>query len=191
MKKTFLLGLIMLAALPMSAQDESKVKVYGGVGLASVVGSDADTKSALSYKVGISYDFNLSEKFAIVPGVEFVSKNHKADNIDGTINKTYLQIPVLAAYKFNVAENTKMSVMAGPYAAYGLFGSDFVYENGVEINVFDKDMFKRFDAGILAGVSLDFDRLSVGLSYSRGLAKLNPELKAYNQAFGLTFGYRF
>lgn len=182
----------MLAALPMSAQTESKLKFNAGVGLASVVGSDADTKTALSYKVGVSYDLDLSEQFAIVPGVEFVNKAHKVDGIDGTINKMYLQVPVLAAYKFNVAEGAKMSVMAGPYAAYGIAGSDIEFDGDDEkVNVFDDDMYKRFDAGIMAGVSVDFNQFSVGLQYSRGLNKLNSNIKAYNQAFGLVFGYRF
>ena len=191
MKKIFISALIMLAALPMSAQNESKMKAYAGVGFASVVGSDADTKTALSYKVGVSYDLNFSEKFAIVPAVEFVNKTHKTDGIDGTINKMYLQVPVLAAYKFNVTESAKISVMAGPYVAYGIAGSDIEFAGGGKINVFDDDVFKRFDAGILAGVSVDFDQLSVGLLYSRGLAKLNSDLKVYNQAFGLVLGYRF
>lgn len=181
-----------LTTLTMSAQDDSKFTVKAGVGLSSVVGGDADTKTTFSYKAGVSYDLGISENFSIIPGIEFATKGYKSDAIDGSISMSYLQIPVFAAYKFNISDGMKLAIKAGPYVSYGIFGSDIEWYSGGKTNVFDSDEgFNRFDAGAIAGVSLDFDQFMVGLEYSRGLIKLDSDISAFNQAFGLVFGYKF
>lgn len=192
MKKIFAVVALALTTLTMSAQEDSKITVKAGVGLSSVVGSDTEAdKSIFSYKVGVSYDLGISENFSIIPGLEYVNKGFKEDGIDGNINMSYLQIPIFAAYKFPISDNMKLAIKAGPYVSYGLFGSDLEFYGGGSINVFDSDMFDRFDVGAIAGVSLDFDQFMVGIEYSRGLKKLNSDVSAFNQAFGVVFGYKF
>ena len=183
MKKLLAVVALALMTLTMSAQEDSKVTVKAGFGLASVVGSDADTKTTVAYKVGISYDLALSEKFFIIPGVEFSTKGFKSDAIDGSISM---------AYKFPLSDNMKLAIKAGPYVSYGLFGSDIEWYDGDKTNVFDSDGgYKRFDAGVIAGVSLDFGQFAVGAEYSRGLSKLDSSVSQFNQAFGLVLGYKF
>lgn len=178
------------ATLTMNAQEESKWTVKAGVGLSSVVGSDTDTKSIVSYKIGVSYDFGVTEKFFVIPGLEYVNKGYKVDGVVGNINMSYLQIPIFAAYRFPISDNMKLSVKAGPYVSYGIFGSD-IEDDWSSINVFDSDMFDRFDFGAIAGISLDFNQFMVGIEYSRGLKKLNSDYSAFNQGYGIVFGYKF
>lgn len=181
-----------LTTLTISAQEDSKLTVKAGIGLSSVVGSDADTKTTFSYKVGLTYDWGVSDNFSVIPGIELVNKGFKQDYIDGSINMMYLQIPILAAYKFNVSDDMKLVLKAGPYLSYGIFGSDIEFYGEGKINVFDSDEgFNRFDAGLAAGVSLDFSQFTVGIEYSRGLTKLDSDLAQYNQAYGVVFGYKF
>lgn len=193
MKKALAMVALALTTLTMSAQEESKLSVTAGIGLSSVVGSDVeDVKSIFSYKVGLSYDWSISDNFSIIPGIEFATKGFESEAIEGDISMSYLQIPIFAAYKFNVSDNMKLAIKAGPYVSYGLFGSDIEWYDGSETNVFDSDGgFERFDAGVIAGTSLEFEKFSVGLEYSRGLKKLDPDFKQYNQAYGVTFGYKF
>lgn len=192
MKKTLLMVALAFTTLTMSAQEDSKWTVKAGMGMSSIVGSDADTKSVISYKAGISYDLGLSEKFSIIPGLEFVTKGYKSDVIVGNISMSYLQVPIHAAYKFSISDNMKLSVKAGPYVAYGLFGSDIEWYGGGETNVFDSDGgYNRFDAGVNVGASVDFNTFTIGVEYSRGLTKLDSDYKLYNQAFGVVLGYKF
>ena len=191
MKKLLLMVALAFTTLNMNAQDESKITVKAGVGISSVVGSDADTKNSLSYKVVVSYDWGVAENFSIIPGVEFAVKGHKVDGIDGSINKGYLQIPIFAAYKFRLSDSMKLALKAGPNIGFGVVGSDIEFAGGGKINVFDKDMFNRFDIGIIAGVSLDIDKFMVGVEYSRGFKKLASEVSAFNQGVGLVVGYKF
>ena len=191
MKKLLLMVALAFTTLNMNAQDESKIMVKAGVGVTSVVGSDADTKNSLSYKVGVSYDWGVAENFSIIPGVEFAVKGHKVDGIDGSINKGYLQIPIFAAYKFRLSDSMKLALKAGPNIGFGVVGSDIEYAGGGKVNIFDNDMFDRFDIGIIAGVSLDIDKFMVGVEYSRGFKKLVSDMSAFNQGVGVVVGYRF
>lgn len=169
----------------ITKKDESKFAIKAGVGLSSIVGSDTNTKLTFAYKIGAFYDLGLSKDFAIIPGIEFATKGYKSYK---RISMSYLQIPIFAAYKFNLSDEIKLAIKAGPYISYGLFGSHF----GRDISVFDSDYgFNRFDAGIISGISLDFDQFMVGLEYSHGLIKLDSNYSAFNQAFGLVFGYKF
>ncbi|MBO5677695.1 MAG: PorT family protein [Bacteroidaceae bacterium] len=188
MKKLFTMVVVALTTLTMSAQDEAKFTFKAGVGLSSIVGSDADTKTKFAYKVGASYDVNLAESFSLIPGIEFVNKGFAQDDIDGDINMFYVQVPVMAAFKCNLSDNMKLTLKAGPYASYGVLGSD-VQIGYYSYNAFD--MYEKFDAGIIAGFSLDINKFSVGAEYSRGLTKVLSGAKAYNQAYGIVVGYKF
>ena len=184
MKKVLMMVALALTTLTMSAQEESKFAVNAGVGFSGIAGSDADgCDNIISFKAGLSYDLGLSESFSVIPGVELVSKGYSEEAIDGDIRMTYLQIPVFAAFKLNISDDMKLAIKAGPSASYGLFGSDIEWDYGETTNV--------FDAGVIAGVSLEISDFVIGAEYSRGLTKLDSELKAYNQTYGLTFGYKF
>lgn len=192
MKKILVVVTLALMTLTLSAQEDSKITVKAGVGLSSVVGSDADTKTTFAYKVGASYDFGLSENFSIIPGIELATKGFKSDAVDGNISMSYLQVPIFAAYKFSISDNMKLAIKAGPYVGYGLYGSDIEWYGGGETNVFDSDGgYDRFDVGAIAGISLDFDNFMIGVEYSRGLKKLDSDFSQFNQAFGVVFGYKF
>lgn len=183
-----------LAAMPMFADNKSRFEVNAGIGMSSVVGSDMDGqgKLAFSYKVGAAYDIAISNHFSVIPGLDIVNKPFKAKFLDGTVGRLYLQIPVFAAYKFNVGDDMKLALKAGPYMSYGIVGGDIEWEGGTSNNIFDSDYnFRRFDAGVIAGVSFEMDVVSISLQYSRGLTKLNEDFSAYNQGFGVTVGYRF
>lgn len=192
MKKLLAVVALALITLTMSAQEDYKITVKAGVGLSSLVGSDADTKLSVAYKVGISYDLALSEKFLIIPGLELSAKGFKSDLVDGKVTMTYLQVPVFAAYKFSIDNDVKLAIKAGPYVSYGLFGSDIQWDGGEKTNIFDSDWgYKRFDAGVIAGAQLECDEYVLGVEYSRGLSKLDSNFKQFNQAFGIVLGYRF
>lgn len=181
-----------LATLSMSAQEDSKITYTAGVGMSSLAGDETDgVKSKIAFKVGATYNFSISENFSVIPGAELVCKGYGLEWVDGDIHTYSLQIPVLAAYKFAVTDEINLVAQAGPYVSYGLFGSDIEYPSG-KVNVYDDECGgERLDAGIIAGVSAEFGKWSVGLQYSRGFLKAIKDTKAYNQAYGVTVGYKF
>ena len=192
MKKVLLSVFFMLTALTINAQEDNRVNLKVGIGASSVVGSDANTTSAFSYKLGIAYDCKVAENFYLVPELDFIAKGFNSASIDGRINMSYIQIPVFAAYKFNITDNVRVGAQVGPYFSFGIYGSDIELYNGTEFNMFDADLgYKRFDVGVIAGINVEFYKFSVGFEYSRGFVKLDPNFSQFNQTIGVTFGYEF
>lgn len=176
--------------------DNSGFILKTGFGLSSVVGSNADTDVIFSYKVGGAYEFWPSDYVGVIPEMDFVAKGFKSSE---SIYMYYLQVPVFVAGRIPVSDTFFITIKAGPYAAYGLFGSDVEQTeyNGYGIirrktNVFDSDYgLERFDAGIIGGISFNIDQYMIGFEYSHGLTKLKSNHSAFNQAFGVVFGYKF
>ena len=193
MKKILVLMALVCAVLNVSAQEDSKWTAKVGLGIGTVAGSDTDgVESDISYKVGVGYEYAISESFAIEPAIMLNNKSFKYKGVSGTVNRYFLEVPVLAAYKINLNDNLKLIINAGPYAAYGIFGSDIEFIDGGKINVFDdKEGYNRFEAGIEAGAKVAFSNMTIGLDFSRAFTKCDDDFKQYSQVFGVTFGYKF
>ena len=190
MKKILVLMALVCAVLNLSAQEDSKWSVKVGAGLSSLAGDDADgAKNAFAYKVGVGYELGISENFAIEPALMLTNKSFKSEGIEGTINRYCVELPVLAAYKIALNDEMKLTINAGPYVAYGLFGSDIEWSGSGKSNVFDE--CERFEAGAQAGVKIAFGCIEVGAEYNRAFTKAIKDTKTYTQGFGLTFGYKF
>ena len=177
--------------------------IKAGVGLTSVVGADADTKVKVAAKIGAAYDVKLYKGLYVIPELDFALKGFNPDGVnyitfDKVVHMAYLQAPVMVAYKFRLKNNGNIVVKAGPYFACGLFGSKaeisgwgFYWGFYKEVDVFDEDYgFRRFDVGIGTGLAYERDHFTIGIEYSRGLRRLDPDFRLFNQTFGITLGYR-
>ena len=199
MKRFLTLAALAFALLTASAQREPKLTIKAGVGLSSVVGADANTKVKIAAKVGVAYDLRLYKGLYVIPELDFALKGFNPDGVnlitrDKVVHMAYLQAPIMVGYKFRLKNNGNIVVKAGPYFAYGLCGSKFD-SNGYyyvgEINVFDSEYgARRFDTGIAAGLAFERDHFTIGLEYSRGLHRLDPDFRQFNQSFGITLGCR-
>ena len=193
MKKLFALVALALTTLSLSAQD-SNFELYAGLGMSNVTG-DTDgwgVKSIFNYKVGAAYDLGLGDTFTIIPAAEIAYKGWKQDGIDGDLKMMYLQVPVHAALKFEVATDLNLVVKAGPYASYGLLSTEIDWGEGEKSHVFDD--FKRLDFGLSTGLGVEAGQYTIGVEFSRGFANIaddDYDGKVFNQTFGLTVGFKF
>lgn len=202
MKRFLITTALAVAALTASAQDNYKFTIKAGAGLASVVGADADSNFKLAAKAGVSYDVKLYKGLYFIPEIDFILKGFDTKHsftlarisYSTPIHMTYLQAPIMVAYKFTMKEKGNIVLKVGPYFACGLFGSKASISGwgyNKEVDVFDSVYgFRRFDAGINACLAFERNHLAVGFEYSRGLYKLYPDLSQYNQSFGITLGFR-
>ncbi len=181
---------LVCAVLNVSAQEDSKFTWKAGVGIANLTGSDdAGVKSTISFKLGVGYEFEVSESFSIEPAAMLNNKGFKIEGFSGYVARYFFEVPVLAAYKMNLNNNCQLYINAGPYVAYGLFGSDIEWSDTEKTKVFDA--CNRFEAGIEAGAKVVFERMSVGVDFNRAFTKAFDDVKTYSQVIGLTFGYKF
>ena len=102
----------------------------------------------------------------------------------------YFELPIMAAARFNVANNTNIVVSAGPYLACGVGGKTRTKmsisgsKTDIKEKTFGSDAFDRFDAG----------RIIVGIDGQFGLVKLadlNLDSNPKNINCAITLGYKF
>lgn len=187
LKKISLLIVIILFA---SHKSYSQIEVRGGIGTSSI--TKADRK--FSFHVGTMYQIDLSDRFAIEPGLLFSMEGSGFSDIYHKCNINYLEVPVFAKYTIteNALKNTSFKL--GPYISHAVYGS---IDDGTENNISGKDFFKLFngtDFGLQAEISYKLGRVNMYINYKNGLTKLDD--KSYqdkrrisNLRFGL--GYTF
>ena len=194
MKKIFSLAAMLMLAMVASAQITWNVK--GGIGFSACYG-EKGLKSHMVGKAGVGIEYALSTNFSLMPSVEVAIKGCEfdkdiygvADNGNAeTLEITYLQIPVLGAYRFNLNDSWNITAKAGPYFAYGVDG---------KFKELNKDLYKdtdakRFDVGADVGVDFEYHRFVFGVEFEIGFTNMSAgNGKVKNEAFYLTVGYKF
>lgn len=198
-----------LTAKPVMAQVNWQVKA--GVGMSKLQGlSVMDTR--LSYKIGVTADWSLSKHWAVQPTLYFTEKGTSFEgayaleqtiSVDLDNSLKYFELPVLAAYKLDIAKDLGVTLKAGPYVAYGIVGkahveaSDFDFHRTFVGELFtDKSeydgityvstksgqayqvassSYKHLDAGAVFGVDITYKHFLLGFEYTWGLLPVTDE----------------
>jgi hypothetical protein len=186
--KKILLTVITIFAFNVATQAQMRFGIKGGLNLANVSISPAQTgfepKSIISFHAGLVLDASLSESISIQPALLFSQKGYGVSGssggvtIDGKATLNYLEIPINVLYHATDA----LTFGAGPYLGYALSGnaSTTVTSAGKSQTDsksldFDKDV-KRIDYGlnITAGYEV-IEGLIISANYSLGLANINAD----------------
>lgn len=157
-----------------------------------------DTKALPGFQLGVGIDYGFSENWSLQSGLMISSKGYKVKEGEykETTRPIYLDIPILAAYKFNISDNTKFVINAGPYLAFGLGGKNKVDGVDESEKVFGDNGWNRFDLGIQYGIGLELsDRYLINLTGQNGFIcpwdTEDGEDKPKNMTFSIGVGYRF
>ena len=178
MQSNFLcaLALFMTASFGMlHAQDDNvttEFGVKGGFNMSNLYQNDADDENVLyGFNAGVYATLPISDFIAIQPELLFTTKGAELDynkafaSGNAKFKLNYIELPLLV--RVNITKN--FNVHAGGYASYLVSSKvkgdgDFDFEEEI-----DTDDLNKFDAGISAGVGVDFNPISVGLRYNFGL----------------------
>lgn len=162
---------------------------------------DSEAKALPGFHLGVGMDYGFSENWSLQSGLMISSKGYKYDKdvlgADFKARPIYLDIPILAAYKFNISDNTKFVINAGPYLAFGLGGKGKLDVDGAEdIKVFKgEEGMSRFDLGIQYGIGLEIsEHYLVNLTGQNGFIcpwDVEDGDKPKNMTFSIGVGYRF
>jgi hypothetical protein len=152
--------------------------VKGGFNMSNLYSNDADDENILyGFNAGLYATLPISDFIAIQPEILFTTKGSKLDynNAFASGNTkfklSYIEVPLLV--RVNITKN--FNVHAGGYASY-LVSSKVSGEGDINFNQdIDTDDLNKFDAGLSAGVGVDFNPLSVGLRYNYGLTTIGKE----------------
>lgn len=179
----------------LNAQDKFlTLGVKAGTNLSSFNGDINKTNYVFKYQFGVTADLAFTENFYVITGLDLQTKGTKSkpkNSYNIKYNPMYLQIPIHAAYKFDIAPKNKFVVEAGPYLAYGISGK--MKGGGEKVNIFGDDRFKRFDFGLGAGVGVELNKFVIKGGYDFGLVDICDVkgVKARNHNAYLTLGYHF
>lgn len=229
MKKLFLIAVCAFSALTMSAQRASsssssffstekssesvRFGIRGGLNFANVSGKHmVDTDMRTSFHVGAIVDIPLMQSLYIQTGLYLTEKGWKYEESEDDYeweektNLMYLEIPILASYRYNFNDATQLQFNVGPYIAYGIGGKcktveteyDETYKGESDFFGDDNDQMggKRFDCGLQIGLGLTFAKhYYIGGAYEFGLTKIaggsNWETKPKNNNWMISVGYTF
>lgn len=204
MKKTFLILAALLLANAVSAQNYEKniLGVRAGLNLSSLSASSGgvsvSTDSRAAFHIAVTDQILLCRHLPLYfeTGLAFSSRGGKADDV--SYRPSYLQIPVLINYHFNIKDVVSIQPFAGLYYGLGLGGK--VKAGNEKGDIFgDNGAFKRSDFGVRLGAGVVWKKIYFGLGYEIGCLNLLDsgvssdygDLKFRNNCFTLSVGYNF
>jgi len=184
MQSNFLcaLALFMTASFGMLQAQEEKVTtefgVKGGFNMSNLYQSEADDNNVIyGFNAGVYATLPISDFIAIQPEILYTTKGAELDYnnafVDGNakFKLNYIEVPLLV--RVNITKN--FNVHAGGYASY-LVSSKVTGDGDINFDeTVDTDDLNKFDAGLSAGVGVDFNPISVGLRYNYGLTTVGKE----------------
>ncbi len=172
--------------------------IRGGINWAkqnvSYDGYSFSPKNNVGFNVGVSVDIPMFESLYLQSGLYYTVKGYKLEE-DGYTEKatpSYLELPILASYRYNFSDFTQLQINFGPYIAYGIAGKYKWDDGDDDIDYFDDDI-KRFDAGLAIGAGMTFGHFFLGVNYDLGLTNILKESDGSlkNRCQSINVGYNF
>lgn len=165
----------------LHAQDNNvntEFGVKGGFNMSNLYNNNADDENILyGFNAGVYATLPVSDFIAIQPEILFTTKGAELEYDNAFVSGTgkfklnYIEVPLLV--RVNVTKN--FNIHAGGYASYLVSSKvsgdgDFNFDEEI-----DTDDLNKFDAGLSAGVGVDFNPISIGLRYNYGLTTIGKE----------------
>ena len=214
--KKLLLTTLVVAALSSAALAQSPVKfgIKAGVSFPNMSLSAENVSIAFnsktSFYVGGIADIPLSKIISFQPGLTFTGKGTRLngagfdfENGDvaaetGTINSSYIEVPLNLLANIEAGNAGTLFFGAGPY--YAIAVDAYAKSGGVKEDITigsDEDSFRRGDFGInfLAGFKLN-NGLNIHGGYGLGLRSVIPNQDGFdvtfkNKVFSVGLGFNF
>jgi hypothetical protein len=165
--------------------------IKGGFNMSNLYNSDDDVDDEnvlYGFNAGVYATLPISDYIAIQPELLFTTKGaeleYNNDLLQGNakFKLNYIELPLLV--RVNITKN--FNIQAGGYASY-LVSSKVTGDGDIDFNEeVDTDDLNKFDAGLSAGVGVDFSPISIGVRYNYGLTTVGKER---NDGFGGTYTF--
>lgn len=205
MKKLVALLCALCVAGTLSAQEKHIVGIRAGMNVSNMTfkqdGMSISPSSRVSFQVGGSYQYNFLESmpFYLETGLYLSLKGaeQKVERTTTTIRMTYLEVPIMVNYHWNISDKISIIPAAGFYYSLGLGGTTEAQsgDTSVKADTFGTDSyFKRSEFGMRFGASVEFlENFFAGVGYDVGFNNLSKDadVKLHNGCFFVLVGYNF
>lgn len=148
---------------------------------------------------GVITDIGITKWFYIQPGVYFTTKSFdfylsNTDNPNYDWRRLYelyyLEIPVLASFRIELADDFMLQLNAGAFVACGVGGNvkdNIIKDELINIGDFLGNPFvkgegglHRFDAGLQFGIGFTYNEFFIGAAYDWGLFDITTHAMGYS-----------
>jgi hypothetical protein len=180
-----------------------KIGVKGGINFTNLYVDDVkDENMKVGFNLGLFAKLPVTSGLSIQPEILYSVKGSKLTYIlssnEYRFNLNYVEVPVLAV--INVAKN--FNIQAGGYTAYlaqaNIKRADDDGPND-QIADLNEDNFNRLDYGLVGGLGIDVENVTIGARYNYGLREVgkadnfgSQALKnSKNSAISLYIGFGF
>lgn len=188
-------GITLTGMLGLNLSQFTHVDRWNGIKAGVNVGVMAEKPvlNSLSVKAGLFYTLK---------GTVGNNDGGFGGNLKTTFSPSYIEIPVLATYRYSFNDDIRLKFDLGPYFAFGIAGkekikysgSSVAHDSSTENDLFGKDgLLKRFDFGLRLGPELVWsNKYSVSLAYEFSVINIsNMGGKVGNGNFMINLGYSF
>ncbi|MCM1078364.1 MAG: PorT family protein [Bacteroidales bacterium] len=178
--------------------------IRAGVNFASMSfsydGGNFSPNGNTGFHAGVAVDFPLMKSLYVQSGLYYSVKGAKIGESDQEIklSPAYLELPVLASYRYDFSNAAQLQFNVGPYFAYGVGGSAKAGDEKIDFfgGEDDDDTMgcKRFDMGLQVGAGVTLWRhYYVGVAYEFGFVDMGrgEDGSVKNKNFMLSVGYQF
>ncbi len=181
-------------------------EVQAGVNLSKFTKVDRWGDTKLGLNVGVMAEKPIFYSLSVKAGLLYTMKGAKGKNNGGfggtletTFSPSYLEIPVMASYRYQITDDLSGQFDLGPYFAYGLHGKNKKEYSGSGVakdSNTEEDVFKyikRFDWGVRFGPQVVYKNMySLSLSYETSLTDISDMGgEVGNSNWSINLGYRF
>ncbi len=188
-----LMVLAIIILTPSVSQGQARFGIRGGLNAANISFDKLPNRGErYGFHLGIFTEVPLVTDFmTIQPELSYSVKgtNYKPASVNQKLNMNYVDLLLPVAFKLS-----SIDVQVGPFASYLISTPDYTYYKDNTIVV---DAFKKFDAGLTAGLSYNFSRMMIGIRYNQGFMDVTKDnarvlLGSGKNAVGqVSLGYKF
>ncbi len=192
--KKLILSLSMVVLAITTVDSQIRVGVKGGLNISTFTGADA-TRTNIPGKanhLGLNFGglvmIPIDKNFTVQPEAYFSMEGVRFDG--GAYNLSYINVPVLAKYRFGT---THFALATGPQGGY-LINANVKPAGGTAVDI--KDMLNKFSYAWVFDGSYEFAKAHFGVDmrYNMGVATIDkgtPKDKFNNSSLQLSLFYIF
>lgn len=188
-----LMALAIMILTPSVSQAQTRFGIRGGLNATNISFDKLPNRGErYGFHLGIFTEVPLVTDFmTIQPELSYSVKgtSYKPASVSQKLNMNYVDLLLPVAFKLS-----SIDVQVGPFVSYLISTPDYTVYNENKVII---DAFKKFDAGLTAGLSYNFSRMMIGIRYNQGFMDVTKDnarvlLGSGKNAVGqVSLGYKF
>ncbi len=148
-----------------------------GIDFAHLSGDIGSACSRTGLTLGAICGVRVSEQtpICIESGIYYTERgtHRNVEDYKEKINLSYLELPVLIKYGFDLGHDMAILPYVGPYFSLGVGGR--IKDNVSNVSAFGDNKFNRFDMGMKFGCGFEYNHLYIEAGYQLGIANIAKE----------------